>query len=92
MAADLIIDPFITDRCTIYQQSIGAYAIFLSWINLVLFLRKIPKFGIYIVMFGFVVNTFLQFFLVFLLLIMAFALGFYILLADHLEVSRISYF
>ena len=52
-----------------------------------LFFRKIPKFGIYIVMFGYVVNTFLQFFLVFLLLVVAFAFGFYILLSDFSDVS-----
>ena len=72
--------------CVTYQQSVGAYAIFFAWINLVLFIRKIPKFGIYIVMFGFVTRTFIQFFLVFVLLIIAFAFGFYILLADSTEV------
>lgn len=57
--------------------------------NLVLFLRKIPKFGIYIVMFGFVARTFMQFFLVFLLMVVAFALAFYILFADIENVSRL---
>ncbi|XP_022100689.1 transient receptor potential cation channel subfamily A member 1 homolog [Acanthaster planci] len=34
-----------------WQWQIGAVAVFLAWINLILFLRKFPQFGIYIVMF-----------------------------------------
>ncbi|XP_065057285.1 transient receptor potential cation channel subfamily A member 1 homolog isoform X1 [Rhopilema esculentum] len=85
--SDDVISLPVTLSCTVYQQSIGSYAVFLSWINLILFLRKVPKFGIYIVMFGFVVNTFLEFFLVFVLLIVAFALGFYILFADAPDIG-----
>lgn len=66
-----------------WQWSLGAVAIFLSWINLVLFLQKFPRFGIYVVMFKDILNTFLQFAVVFFLFIVAFGLGFYVLLQNQ---------
>ena len=66
-----------------WQWSLGAVAIFLAWIELVLFFQKFPALGIYVVMFKDILNTFIQFFIVFVLFIIAFALGFYTLLQNQ---------
>lgn len=83
----LVIDFEECQRTTGYrfdwQWSLGAIAIFLAWIDLVLFLQKFPRFGIYVVMFKDILNTFIQFFVVFFLFIVAFALGFYTVLQNQ---------
>ena len=63
----------------------GAVSIFLAWLNLVLFIQKFPQLGIYVVMFTDVLYTFAQFFLVFFLFIIAFALAFYAVLQDQVS-------
>ena len=60
-------------------------SIFLAWFNLVLFIQKFPQLGIYVVMFTDVLYTFAQFFLVFFLFIIAFALAFYAVLQDQVS-------
>ena len=49
---------------------------------LVLFIRKFPKLGIYVVMFTSILYTFLKFFIIYVLFLVAFALSFYTLLHD----------
>ena len=49
---------------------------------LVLFIRKFPKLGIYVVMFTSILYTFLKFFIIYVLFLIAFALSFYTLLHD----------
>ena len=49
---------------------------------LVLFIRKFPKLGIYVVMFTSILYTFLKFFVIYVLFLVAFALSFYTLLHD----------
>lgn len=66
-----------------WQWNVGTVAIFLSWINLVLFAQKFPRFGIYVVMFKDILWTFFQFFIVFMLFIIAFALAFFSLLQNN---------
>ncbi|XP_069174847.1 transient receptor potential cation channel subfamily A member 1 homolog isoform X4 [Procambarus clarkii] len=66
-----------------WQWQVGAASIFLAWMNLLLFIRKFPFLGIYVVMFTDIFATFLKFFTVFLLFIVAFALGFYTVLRDQ---------
>ena len=68
-----------------WQWNVGVVAIFLCWINLVLFIQKFPRFGIYVVMFKDIMKTFFQFFLVFVLFIVAFALAFYTLLKNQVS-------
>ena len=70
-------------RCNNFHQSLGALTIWLSWINLVLFMRRFPKLGIYVVMFTDIFKTFAQFFIIFMLFIVAFGLGFYMLLNEQ---------
>ncbi len=47
-----------------------------------LFIRKFPKLGIYVVMFTSILYTFMKFFLIFVLFLVAFALSFHTLLYD----------
>lgn len=75
--------------CDRYQKGVNAVSIFLGWVNFILFIRKVPVFGIYIVMFLYVIRTFLKFFVVFFFLIMAFAFAFFVLLHDE---DGVSYF
>jgi len=65
-----------------WQWQCGAIALFLSWMDLLLYIRKIPYLGIYVVMFNDVFRTFVKFSLVFLLFILSFALTFHILLQN----------
>ena len=67
-------------RCSTDKQTIGALSIFFAWMSLVLFIRKFPKLGIYVVMFTSIFYTFSKFFMIFVLFLVAFALAFYTLL------------
>ena len=77
-------------RCFVWHSSIGATAVSLSWIGLVLFMRKFPKLGIYVVMFTDIFKTFAQFFAVCFLFIVAFGLGFHILLFNQVSIQDLS--
>ncbi|CAG0925113.1 unnamed protein product, partial [Notodromas monacha] len=66
-----------------WQWAVGAVSIFLGWINLLLFIKKFPYFGIYVIMFTDIFTTFSKFFLVFVLFVVAFGLGFYTLLQQQ---------
>ena len=70
-------------RCSEDKQTIGALSIFCAWMALVLFIRKFPRLGIYVVMFTSIMYTFTKFFLIFLLFLVAFALAFYTLLKNQ---------
>ncbi|GAB6033390.1 hypothetical protein CHUAL_013153 [Chamberlinius hualienensis] len=61
----------------IWQWEIGTIAIFMAWVNLVMFVSKFPFLGLYVVMFGDVIRTFCKVCSVFFLFIVAFAMGFY---------------
>lgn len=69
-------------RCVV-QWQIGALGVFLSWLALVLFIQKFPRFGIFVVMLTDILRTFSRFFLVFFLFIIGFALAFHMLLQNH---------
>ena len=62
-----------------WQWQIGAIAVFLSWIDLIIFFRKFPITGIYIVMFMDIFYIFWRMIILALMLVMAFALSFYML-------------
>ncbi|KAK3859862.1 hypothetical protein Pcinc_034051 [Petrolisthes cinctipes] len=66
-----------------WQWQLGAASIFLAWMNLLLFIRKLPFLGIYVVMFTDILETFLKFSTVFLLFIIAFAFSFYTVLRNQ---------
>ena len=65
-------------RCiTSWQWQFGVVAIFLSWINLIIFIAKFPLTGIYVIMLINVCITFLKVALLASLLVVAFSLSFY---------------
>ncbi|XP_048577664.1 transient receptor potential cation channel subfamily A member 1 homolog [Nematostella vectensis] len=66
-------------KCREWFSTVGAISIWSAWMSLVLFIRKFPLFGIYVVMFTDILNTFLMFSTIFLLFIIAFALAFFTL-------------
>ena len=72
--------------CFYIHNSIGAASLCLAWFSLVLSMRKFPKLGIYVVMFTEMFRTFAQFFVVLLLFIIAFGLGFHVLLYDQARI------
>ena len=84
---DHLIEGSLETMNCITHISIGAMGIFVSWINLLLFLQKFPTLGIYVVMFLDVTNTFLKFSVTFILFVFSFALGFYTLLHDKFPLT-----
>ncbi|CAB3409070.1 unnamed protein product [Caenorhabditis bovis] len=72
-----------------WQWLLAALCIWIGWINLLFMIRKMPKFGIYVVMFVDIVKTFFRFFPVFVLFIIAFSTSFYVILQNRPEFSTI---
>ena len=62
---------------TNWQWQFGILAVFLGWINLLLFFQKFPEIGIYIVLFLKICRTFLRTVALSLMLLTAFGLAFY---------------
>ena len=71
------------ERRTGWQWQLGVFTVFLAWMNFLLFLRRLPRIGIYVVMMVEILKTFLQFFAIFFLFIVAFAISFSILLRNQ---------
>ncbi|PAA49732.1 hypothetical protein BOX15_Mlig000214g4 [Macrostomum lignano] len=69
---------------TDWQWNTGALGILIAWLNLVLYIRKMPRFGIYVVMFTDIFFTFSRFFLVFFLFILSFSIAFYLLMQNQI--------
>ena len=72
-----------------WQWQIGVVTIFLSWIGLVSFLQKWPVTGVYILMFINIIQSFLKIAFLALLLVIAFALAFYMLFFEPDEMVSI---
>ena len=62
---------------------LGAWSVFLSWIEFILFLGRSPKIGLYIHMFTSVLKTLLQCILVYSPLLVAFAASFCLLMPEN---------
>ncbi|XP_019859811.1 PREDICTED: transient receptor potential cation channel subfamily A member 1 homolog [Amphimedon queenslandica] len=65
-----------------WQWQIGVIAVFLGWIALIFSIRKLPKFGIYVVMFIEIFKNFMKVVILALLLIFAFAFPLYMMFHD----------
>ncbi len=61
-----------------WQWQIGVVAVFLGWINLIIFISKLPFAGIYVLMFVKILLTFLKMLTLSILLVLAFGLTFYL--------------
>lgn len=65
-----------------WRWQLGAFCIFVSWLNFVFFLRLQPNLGIYVIMFEEIIGTFLKVLPLAILLILAFGQPFFILLGS----------
>ena len=59
----------------------------LAWINLILFLKRVPLLGIYVLMFNAILQSFLKFALIAFLFVVAFCIAFYMILYKAVSVS-----
>ncbi|XP_023336897.1 transient receptor potential cation channel subfamily A member 1 homolog isoform X3 [Eurytemora carolleeae] len=66
-----------------WQWQLGAFTVTLAWLNFLSLLRKFPFFGIYVLMFSDVLQTFLKVSVIIALFVLAFSFGFYALVADQ---------
>ena len=73
-----------------WQWQLGAFAVFFAWINFILFLKRVPMLGIYVLMFNSIFYTFLKFALIAFLFVVAFCLAFYMILYKAVSSSRTS--
>ena len=71
-----------------WQWQIGAVAMFLSWMALILFFRKLHLTGVYVLMFSTILFTFLKLTIFAFLLVVSFSLSFYMLF--RLSVFQVS--
>ena len=62
-----------------WRWQLGALALFIAWLDMVLFLKKFPLTGIYVVMFVDIFYTFMRMILLSILFVVAFGLAFYML-------------
>eukprot|EP00117_Sycon_ciliatum_P021223 scpid19736/ scgid18665/ Transient receptor potential cation channel subfamily A member 1 homolog len=65
------------------QWRCGAIALCVAWFNLLTYVQRFNEVGIYVVMFWSVIKTFIKVFLVYSIVLIAFALCFYILFSGH---------
>lgn len=62
---------------------IGSFLLTCSWLNLLSYFRQWPLLGIYIIMFTEVLKTVAKFMVILVIFIVAFGLGFHIMLSDR---------
>ena len=62
-----------------WQWQLGSLALFIAWLNMVLFLKKFPLTGIYVLMFVDVFQTFMRMILLSILFVVSFGIAFYML-------------
>ena len=73
-----------------WRWQLGAFCIFVSWLNFVFFLSLQPNLGIYVIMFEEIIATFLKVLPLAVLLILAFGQPFFILLGPIIVQSDVS--
>jgi len=69
------------DKC--WQWPVGSFLLTASWINLLVYFRQLPFFGIYIIMFTDILKSVTKFFPVLFIFIIAFGLGFHIVIINQ---------
>ncbi|XP_041462756.1 transient receptor potential cation channel subfamily A member 1 homolog isoform X2 [Lytechinus variegatus] len=74
-----------------WQWQCGAVAIFVAWLNFILFIRRFSTIGIYVIMFTYILRTFLKIVILLVLFLVAFALGFYSLLMNQNSFHQLEY-
>ena len=72
-----------------WQWQVGVMAILLAWIDLIAICAKFPTIGIYVIMFGKIVGTFLKVIVLSMLLVVTFGLTFYMTFSElQIQVSQ----
>uniref|UniRef100_W5KM94 Transient receptor potential cation channel, subfamily A, member 1a n=1 Tax=Astyanax mexicanus TaxID=7994 RepID=W5KM94_ASTMX len=84
----LFVIPLLLNVESSWHWQAGALAGLISWINLLLYLQRFERFGIYVVMFREICRTLLSIIVLFIYLILAFALAFYALMVEQRHFGR----
>ena len=66
-----------------WQWPVGSFLLTCSWLNLLVYFRQLPFFGIFIIMFTDILKTISKFSVVLLVFIIAFGLGFHIVFVNQ---------
>ena len=74
---------------TNWQWQLGAFGVFLAWFILILFLKRVPLLGIYVLMFNAILHSFLKFALIAFLFVVAFCIAFYMILYKAVSVTAV---
>ncbi|XP_063076013.1 transient receptor potential cation channel subfamily A member 1a [Engraulis encrasicolus] len=72
-----------------WHWPVGALAVLFGWMNLLLYLQRFERFGIYVVMFREISRTLMSIVSIFIYLILAFALSFYALMLGQKNFSEV---
>ncbi|XP_066508040.1 transient receptor potential cation channel subfamily A member 1-like [Hoplias malabaricus] len=84
----LFVLPLLLDVKSSWHWQAGSLAALVSWFNLLLYLQRFERFGIYVVMFREICRTLLSIIVLFIYLILAFALAFYALMIEQRHFGR----
>ena len=74
---------------TSWQWQLGALSVFFAWINLILFLKRVPLLGIYVLMYTTIMYTFFRVMIIAILFLIAFSLAFYMIFYKAVLVSQL---
>ncbi|TSN21213.1 Transient receptor potential cation channel subfamily A member 1 [Bagarius yarrelli] len=85
----LFVIPLLLNVKRTWHWQAGALASLISWVNLLLYLQRFQRFGIYVVMFREICKTLLSIIVIFVYLILAFALAFYALMIEQKPFGRL---
>ncbi|XP_078071627.1 transient receptor potential cation channel subfamily A member 1b [Mustelus asterias] len=84
VASILFVIPWIFHVRISIQWECGTFCAYATWLNFLLYLQRFDICGIYVVMFGEILNTLFHIMILFFFLILAFGLTFYILLYEQM--------
>ena len=73
-------------RC--WQWPAGSFLVTLAWLNSLKNFRYVPYFGIFILMFNYIIHTVAKFAVILVIFIVAFGLGFHILFINQVSGKR----
>ncbi|XP_051909850.1 transient receptor potential cation channel subfamily A member 1b [Hippocampus zosterae] len=89
VCALLFVIPLMLNASGSWYWQAGAMAVLNSWIAFLLYLQRFEGIGIYVVMFGEICRTFCRTVMLFIFLLLAFALAFHALLLDQKEFQNL---
>ncbi|XP_030629407.1 transient receptor potential cation channel subfamily A member 1a [Chanos chanos] len=81
--------PLLMNLKSTWHWEAGALATLFSWVNLLLYLQRFERFGIYVVMFREICKTLLSIIVLFFYLILGFTLSFYALMIEQRNFSKV---